>query len=928
MAIRFPAPGRLHFSNLEILSDPDNPECRKLISTLFVIPDVYNIRICLLTGSAEIRFDARCRPEEFSRKVGDLLSAEAIGNPLEIPQTIQAGPNGVVELHRHLSTLSTWKVAHDLPGRIRLRNPRIFRRKELCNGIERELMSVLGVQRFKVNPVTCSVLVFYDPEVITSTQIVRFLDRFLCLAEPSPYPDRNSHELLVCTGALGLATTAQFWIPSLLIPAAVLLAYCSIPTFLGARDVLWKDRRLGVDVLDAIVVIMCLFTMQVFAGAVLSWCLGFGRRLLDKAQEDSRRQLVNVFGKQPCTVYLYKDGVEINVSVDELKAGDIIVVHTGEMIAADGVVADGVAIIDQHALTGESVPVEKEIGSKVYASTVVIGGRILVQVEKAGKETTSAKIAAILNETVTFRLTSQSRGEALADQAVVPTLALGALGLGIVGVKSATAIVNCDFGTGIRMAAPLALLSCLSVCSKRGILVKDGRALEQMSTIDTVLFDKTGTLTHEKPTVHEIHRSDDFDEHEILALAAAAERHLAHPIAAAIVDRFRETGEPFPATDHSSYKMGYGIDVMVEGRRVLVGSNRFMKMENVVGLERTADIERETHAEGHSIVFVAVDGKVAGAIELAPRLRPGVRDVIEGLRALGVKQVVIISGDHQTPTRKLADSLGVDRYFAEVLPEDKAKYVELLQSEGRKVCFVGDGINDSIALKRANVSVSLKGATSVATDTAQLVFMEDNLWKLCEFMEVSRNLDRNVKTSWGIILVPNLLCIGGAFFLGFGVMASVMANNVAAIAALVNGIMARGMRLNDAAGIGTRHRGVYAPASRHGTESPRSGLEPYDLEQFLDALPEGMGIKKAASFLSVAGFAGFVVPGIPGWPLILVAIALFSASRPDDSAVDRWLRSKFPLLREEALHFAFNLFLNMKRRFPNPSAQSGSGNSR
>jgi Cu2+-exporting ATPase len=416
------------------------------------------------------------------------------------------------------------------------------------------------------------------------------------------------------------------------------------------------------------------------------------------------------------------------------------------------------------------------------------------------------------------------------------------------------AIVNCDFGTGIRMAAPLALLSSLTVCANRGILVKDGRALEEMSTIDTVLFDKTGTLTKERPAVTRVHAAGRFPANDVLALAAAAERRLSHPIAAAIVDAFEKLGQPYAAIDQSSYQLGYGIRVNAAGRDVRVGSSRYLRQESI-DVESLAGIEKHAHDAGHTLVYVAVDGELAGAIELAPALRDGVAELIARLREHGVTQIAIISGDHEKPTRKLAESLGIDRWFSEVLPEDKARYVGVLQAEGRRVCFVGDGINDAIALKRANVSVSIRGATSVATDTAQVVFMEENLDKLAELIEISRELERNVATSWKMILAPNLACIAGAFFLGFGVLASVVANNVAAIAALANGLRPRrfvpGRRRELAAHSRSRHR--------------------------------------TGALLLVAGLAGVIVPGIPGWPMLLMSAAALLPPHRRPRFLTRWL---------------------------------------
>ena len=351
-------------------------------------------------------------------------------------------------------------------------------------------------------------------------------------------------------------------------------------------------------------------------------------------------------------------------------------------------------------------------------------------------------------------------------------------------------MLNSDFGTGIRMAAPLAMLSSLALCANKGILVKDGRALELMNEVDTVLFDKTGTLTRERPEVGRMIASSGFAPERILQFAAAAERRFHHPIALAILHKAQELGLELPPTDDTQYKVGYGITVGVDGHTVRVGSKRFMDSEGVaITPEVDASAGAGAPAKATRMVMVSVDGRLGGAIELHAAVRPEVRQIVQGLRDRGIKHIAIISGDHEAPTRKLAESLGMDRYFAQVLPADKADHVIALQKEGRKVCFVGDGINDSIALKQANVSISLRGASSIATDTAHIVFLEEGLSKLCDLRDISRDLDRNVRRSWRLILAPNIACIAGVFTLGFGIMASVVTNNVAALAALANGML-------------------------------------------------------------------------------------------------------------------------------------------
>ena len=712
-----------------------------------------------------------------------------VGLPSRRPLHLHSDQNGIVRLYRHGPLLTCWQVKHESAGRIRLAHPALYRRKSVCQAIERELMSVLGIDNYQTSSLRSTILIKYNPKKIRREQIIEILDSALAQTEVPTKKDKLDLSFPLATVSVPLAAAAQFAFPPLLPISMGLFAYTAIPSFVGAYEVVVKERRLGVDVLDSIVVVGCMATGAVFAGSVLCWCLSFGRILFQKTKDDSTKMLMNVFGKAPRYVWLCRDGVEIETPLERLEKGDIIVVKTGEVVPVDGTVSEGMALIDQHALTGESTPAEKAVGDRVFASTLMVAGKVYVAVESSGGETTSARIARILNDSAGYKLASQHKGERIADKAVIPTLAIAATALATIGPAGSVAVLNSDFGTGIRMAAPLAMLTSLTLCAHRGILVKDGRALELMSEVDTVLFDKTGTLTREVPEVGRILPCNGHAAETILRYAAAAENRFAHPIARAILEKFHQSGLPSAVSDDSKYQVGYGITVHVEGHTVRVGSARFIRME---GIEIPPEIQTaldQAHLDGHTLVMVGIDDQLGGALELHASQRPEAREIVEGLRKRGIKQIVVISGDHEGPTKKLAERLGMDRYFAGVLPADKASYVEKLQKEGRKVCFVGDGINDSIALKKANVSISLRGASSIATDTAHIVFMEESLAKLCELRDVARSLDKNVNRSWTLILIPNVLCIAGAFTMGFGVMASVVTNNVAALAALANGML-------------------------------------------------------------------------------------------------------------------------------------------
>ena len=790
-SVQFPSSGVVRITNPSVFSAPEAPEFRRFLVRAFR-PDVIR-SIVVRDGHADLHFnDRQFVLKDVMAALSDSFSLDdagaAVGAPYLTEAPVARDRHGVLHYHRYGRRISGWQIVSERLGVIRLKNPVLYRKAILCQAIERELMSVLGVDQYQTHSLRCVVQIEYDPRRLTREQLIEILDSALAQAEHQAELDKLDLDLTICTGSLALAAVAQLAAPPLVPVAAAVFAYTSIPSFQGAWEVLFKEKRLGVDVLDSIVVVGCLATLQVLPGAVLAWCLSFGRLLVRKTEDNSKKMLLSAFGKQPRYVWLLQDGVEIEVSLDKIGKGDIVVVHTGDAVPVDGVIMDGMAMVDQHALTGESTPAEKGVGDHVYASTILVAGKIHVAVEQSGNDTASSKISQILNDTAGYKLTSQNKGERLADQAVIPTLALGGVAMAAMGPHGAVAVLNSDMGTGIRMAAPLAMLSSLALCAQRGILVKDGRALELMNEVDTVLFDKTGTLTRERPEVGRIYATKGFSEHEILQYAAAAEQKFHHPIALAILHKAEEAGLELPATDETQYKVGYGISVGINGHTIRVGSPRFMEMENI---KLTPEIKKAldaAHLEGYTMVMVGVDDNLGGAVELQAAVRPEVKDIVAGLRARGIKHLAIISGDHEAPTRKLAEELGMDRYFAQVLPADKADYVRQLQEEGKKVCFIGDGINDSIALKQANVSISLRGATSIATDTAQIVFMEQGLGKLCELRDIAHDMAGNVRNSWTMILVPNLICVAGVFTMGFGIAMSVVTNNVAALGALANGV--------------------------------------------------------------------------------------------------------------------------------------------
>jgi len=570
----------------------------------------------------------------------------------------------------------------------------------------------------------------------------------------------------------------NFFFPSLSLFNAALYAYIAFPVLREAEKSLVQERRINGYVLDAMLITLALSQGQYFAAAMAVWFFYLGRKILAKTEDHSKKMLTNIFVQQPNSVWVLKENVEIKMPLSELKVNEIVVVNTGEVVPIDGMITEGMAMIDQHALTGESQPAEKGISDQVFASTLLISGKIYVKVEKTGEQTTVAKIGQFLTQSAYFKTKVQSKGEALADKSVKPILGAGLLALPLLGPYSTAAVLYCNFGPVIRMYASLGTLNHLNLAAHKGILVKDGRAIEYLTEVDTVLFDKTGTLTQEEPEVGQVIICDNYGKAEVLRYAAAAEYKLAHPIGRAILKKAKASNLTLPDIEDAQYQMGYGITVTLENRLIRVGSIRFMTMERIAIPEAMAEAIAHSHSEGHSLVMVAINDRLVGAISMQASVRPEVKQVIKGLRQRGIKHIAIVSGDHQQPTQKLAEELNLDSYFHDILPEKKADIVERLQKQGKSVCFVGDGINDAIALKKANVSVSLGGASSIATDMAQVVLMDGSLSRLCDLFDISKDLGKNLRNSVMAIAVPSVINLSGIFLLHFGLLNVIFIGNV------------------------------------------------------------------------------------------------------------------------------------------------------
>jgi Cu2+-exporting ATPase len=581
---------------------------------------------------------------------------------------------------------------------------------------------------------------------------------------------KNRLNLWLALGATGIAVLASFN-PAFFWLGVLSVLFLSRETF----TLVFKDFKRGhyfsLYLFSIVVILIMIGIGHMILAALISVMGNFFAGIINRIEDNSQRHLINVFSGHPKKVWLLRDGVEIQVDFHTLEAGDIVIVNAGETIPVDGRVQGGEGQADQHMLTGESRPVEKVIGDDVFASTLLLSGHLEIEVNKAGNATMAAQIGDVLNQTAHYKDTVMTRGRIISDRFLPFNLALAGLTLPFMGINSALAVSWANLGGTMGAAGSLSVLSYLQLLSRKAILIKDGRVLESLRQVNTVVFDKTGTLTLEQPTVCAVHAFNEFDEHTVLRYAAAAEYRQPHPIARAIITKAEAEQVMLPNLDGADYEVGYGIRVRAEDRVIRVGSSRFVQREGLELPPAAEALMAQAENTGHSMVYVGIDGQMAGILELEPTVRPEAAEIIQFLKQRGI-HCCIISGDHPAPTRAMAERLGIEEYFAEVLPEHKADYVNRLRQEDRFVCFIGDGINDAVALKSAHVSISLKGASTAATDTAQVILMDGTLNHLPALFGISDEFEETMQRNLVISFSPGVFIIGGVYFLHFGIAIS------------------------------------------------------------------------------------------------------------------------------------------------------------
>jgi len=590
----------------------------------------------------------------------------------------------------------------------------------------------------------------------------------------SPQQRLTDRNMAVSTGSLGLAIVGKlFYFPLALlsIPGILYITHFAI---MQAFKGLFKEKKLTVDFLSAMMKILLLINGYLVFASFSVFMFSLNRKLLDKVSDNSKKNIIDIFKQQPSKVWVVYNNIEREIPFEELKTGDTVMVGAGSTIPVDGEIIEGSASVDQHILTGEFQPVEKRAGEEVFALTLVLSGKLYIHARETGQETTAAQIAHILNNTISTKTDVQLWSREISDKSVLPTFAISAVALPFIGPVGALGVLNSHFKYRASIASAIGVMNYLDMASHNGILVKDGHTFELLEKIDTVVFDKTGTLTEEQPCVAQIHAYGDYTDEDVLRFAAAAESKQSHPIAKAIIQYASDKQLELPAIEEATYKLGYGLTVSIEGHTIRVGSVRFLEQEAIHISDEVRATQAYCQGQGSPMIAVAIDDNAAGSIELAAAIRPGTKELIHELtHRCGIKSTYIISGDHEAPTRLLAEELGITHYFAEVLPEKKAELIKQLQAEGRSVCYVGDGINDSIALQEADVSVSIRGASTVATDTAQIVLMGKTLNQLPYLFDMGQQFNGHMKKVVTTVVTPCVISVGGSIlFFNLGLIQS------------------------------------------------------------------------------------------------------------------------------------------------------------
>ena len=546
----------------------------------------------------------------------------------------------------------------------------------------------------------------------------------------------------------------------LFLPAPVRAVYTTIK----AIRYVWKGIRclmkckIEVEVLDATAIAVSIIRNDFDTAGSVMFLLGIGELLEEWTHKKSVGDLARSMSLNIEKVWQKIDDTEVLVPVSDIREGDLVVVHTGNVIPLDGIVEAGEAMVNQASMTGESVPVKKEIGSYAYAGTAIEEGSITIRIKKAAGSTRFERIVTMIEESEKLKSSVEGKASGLAD-ALVPW-SLGGTALTWLITRNTTkalSILMVDFSCALKLAMPLSVLAAMREASSYQMTVKGGKFLEAIADADTIVFDKTGTLTKAQPTVADVVTFEGRDQNEMLRIAACLEEHFPHSMANAVVQESISRGLVHEEM-HSKvdYIVAHGIASYIGDERVIIGSNHFVFEDEKCVIPESEMDKFDSLPPEYSHLYLAIGGRLAAVICIEDPLRPESTQVIKELRKLGISKIVMMTGDSDRTAKAIAAKVGVDEYYSEVLPEDKANFVEKEKTEGRKVIMIGDGINDSPALSAANVGIAISEGAQIAREIADITISEDALYQLVTLKEISNRLMKRVHWNYRFVIGFNL----------------------------------------------------------------------------------------------------------------------------------------------------------------------------
>lgn len=520
-----------------------------------------------------------------------------------------------------------------------------------------------------------------------------------------------------------------------------------------------KNKRIGTELFITIAVIISVLGKEYLAGAIVLMILLIAEYIASASGEKARASIKNLIGSVPETATVKRGEHEETIPIKELKIGDIILVKAGEKIPVDGKVTEGNGFVNQAPITGESIPIEKETGSEAFAGTIVETGALYIEMTKAGNDTVFSRIISLVEEAESEKAPIQKFTDKVASWLIpVVFIFLGLVFFFTRDIKLVIALLIFTSPAELGLATPLVAISSIARAAREGILVKGGAYLEELAKVTTVVFDKTGTLTVGSPVVTEIEQIDKATAvDDIIRFAAAADRRSAHPLAQAILTYADNHNISYPDPDDFEVIKGRGVKAGINGKQVLLGNKLFLN-ENGINISEASKNITDT------AIYLAVDTKLSGILHLSDSIRPGAKEMVEGLKRSGVQNIVMLTGDNEETAKTVAEQIGITDYRANLLPEDKINFIKEMQAKGDKVAMAGDGINDAPALAQADVGIAMGAmGTEAAMEAADIVLMEDKLEKIARARAISkaafRLIKENIIFGVGVVHVTGIILV-------------------------------------------------------------------------------------------------------------------------------------------------------------------------